>query len=109
MTQNVVARNVLVQTGGVGAYSPGRGNLKAVKGGERDKIPSTSSRVRSARLLTPREAPVTLVENDVLHEGLSTLRLKGVPTLVQRVAGLEARLEVKVERGPDLVVHADPD
>lgn len=32
-----------------------------------------------------------------------------VPTLVQRVAGLETRLEVKVERGPDLVVHADPD
>jgi nitrogen fixation/metabolism regulation signal transduction histidine kinase len=32
-----------------------------------------------------------------------------VPRLVQRIAGLETRLEVKVERGPDLVVHADPD
>src|SRR6202166_1453576 len=31
VTQNVVARHVLVETGGVGAYSPGRGNLKAAK------------------------------------------------------------------------------
>ena len=33
----LVARNVLVETGGERAYSPGRGNLKAAKRGERDK------------------------------------------------------------------------
>ena len=32
-----------------------------------------------------------------------------LPMLVQRVAGLETRIAVKVERGPDVVIRADPD
>lgn len=37
------------------------------------------------------------------------LRSVDLPTLVQRVAGLETRIAVKVERGPDVVIRADPD
>lgn len=33
-----MARSVLVETGGVGAYSPGRGNLKAAKRGGQDEM-----------------------------------------------------------------------
>src|ERR1700722_10719107 len=42
VTQASVARSVLVETGGEGAYSPGRGNLKAAKRGERDKSSARS-------------------------------------------------------------------
>jgi len=38
----LVARNVLVETGGERAYSPGRGNLKAAKRGERGKSSARS-------------------------------------------------------------------
>ncbi len=44
-----MARNVLVETGGEGAYSLGRGNLKAVKTGERDKSSARSESNKSAR------------------------------------------------------------
>jgi two-component system nitrogen regulation sensor histidine kinase NtrY len=37
------------------------------------------------------------------------LRSIGLPTLVQRVAGLETRTTVKVSSGPDVVIRADPD
>ena len=37
------------------------------------------------------------------------LRSIELPTLVQRVAGLETRMVVKINPGPDVVVHADPD
>ena len=37
-----MARNVLVETGGVRAYTPGRSNLGAAKRGERDKSSAKS-------------------------------------------------------------------
>ena len=38
-----MARSVLVETGGVGAYSPGRGNLKAAKKEESETRSSVKS------------------------------------------------------------------
>ena len=44
-----MARNVLVETGGVRIYTPGRGNLKAAKRGERDKSSAKSESSESGR------------------------------------------------------------
>jgi hypothetical protein len=45
----MVARNVLVETGGVGVYAPGLSNLRATKRGEQDKSPKKFESSESGR------------------------------------------------------------
>ena len=82
-----MARNVLVETGGVRVYTPGRSNLGAAKRGERDKSSARSESSESGRERGSSRELLERFKSLALRYSTLRRRIKRVNTEMYGVSG----------------------